>query len=423
MSLPTSAQRTPFSARAVSAMREANWLRRERAIRWSAALLIEQVLLFAYLVLQAHGIIGRGQSPFVLDYPSFYGAGTLVLAGTPELAYDKAAHWHAEQMAAGADTPYNYFFYPPPFLLLCAAMACLPYKVSFLLFEATTLALYVLVVRRIASVGGWGWCVVAIAFPAVFWTIGLGQNAFLTAAVFGAGTLLLDGQPLRSGALLGLLCYKPHFGLLLPVALAAGGRWRAFIGAGISLVIVVAGSLTLFGVGTWRVYLQAFAASGDVYTSGKIMLAGYVTTFGAARLITLSSDTAIALQIATGVSSGVVVAWIWYREASLSVRSAALIAGTLLSVPVALVYDLLLISVCIAWLVRHARKSGFLAWEKLLLALLYLISLISLFVGVALQVPIGPLAPAIVLMLCVRHAVRETSAPASLGSTSLSPIC
>jgi alpha-1,2-mannosyltransferase len=47
-----------------------------------------------------------------------------------------------------------------------------------------------------------------LAFPAVFWTLGLGQNAFLTATLFGGFTLLLDRRPIAAGILLGLLCYK-----------------------------------------------------------------------------------------------------------------------------------------------------------------------------------------------------------------------
>src|SRR5207244_3647915 len=70
--------------------------------------------------------------------------------------------------------------------------------------------------------------VVLLAFPMAFWNIGLGQNAFLTAGLFGMATLLIDRRPIVAGLLFGLLCYKPHFGLLIPGALAAGGYWPRF---------------------------------------------------------------------------------------------------------------------------------------------------------------------------------------------------
>lgn len=391
-------------ARAIAVPRLAAGLWRGRVLMWSGALLVEQVALFVCLVLWAFGAFGTSRPPVVADFPSFYAAGSLALAGTPQLAYDHAALWQAERAVAGAATPFNYFFYPPPYLLLCAGLAALPYMAAFVLFEAATLWLYVLVVRRIAGIGGWAWCLPALAFPAVFWTLGLGQNAFLTAALFGAGTLLLPGRPGVAGGMLGLLCYKPHFGLLVPVALAAGGHWRAFAAAACSVAALVAVTAGLFGVETWRRYLDAFAASAEVYTSGKIMLAGFVTTFGAARLIGLPVAVAGAAQVATGIAAALIVARLWHARAGLPVCAAALIAGTLLAVPLALLYDLMLISVCIAWLVRAAGETGFLPWEKSLLAFLFVIAFVCFFVGLVAKVPLGPLAPAIVLALCLRRA-------------------
>jgi alpha-1,2-mannosyltransferase len=42
----------------------------------------------------------------------------------------------------------------------------------------------------------------------VFWTLGLGQNAFLTAALFRGFTLPVDRRPASSGVALGMICYK-----------------------------------------------------------------------------------------------------------------------------------------------------------------------------------------------------------------------
>ncbi len=74
------------------------------------------------------------------DFVSFYAAGRLAAAGTPALAYNRAAHYAAEAADEPAGSPYNYFYYPPIFLLPCAALVRLPYIAAFLLFEAATLA-------------------------------------------------------------------------------------------------------------------------------------------------------------------------------------------------------------------------------------------------------------------------------------------
>lgn len=393
----------PLATRLIALAREPGWLRRDRVVLWSVALIVEQVAMLGYIVLRAHGAFGPAQLPFAMDFTSFYAAGRLALAGTPALAYDMAAHWQAQQAVGGADAPYNYFFYPPPFLALCAGLATLPYLVAFALFEATTLTMYLLVARRIAAVGGWSWCAPALAFPAVYWCLGLGQNAFLSAALFGLGTMLIDTRPLAAGGVLGMLCWKPHFGLLMPVALAAGGHWRGFIGATLSVAALAGASLLLFGAGTWQAYLGALSGSDEVYSSGKIMLSGYVTVFGAARLLGAQPGAAMALQALAGLAAAGIVGWVWRRRAALPLRAASLIAGTLLSVPLALIYDLLLLAVCLAWLVRLAKQEGYLPWEKSLYLTVYAIGLAALPVGQTLGLPLGVIAPLLIMGICVRR--------------------
>ena len=217
------------------------------------------------------------------DFVSFYAAGSLANAGSPELAYDQSAHYAAEENASQSGIVYNYFYYPPPFLLLCSAFARLPYLAAFIGFEALSLALYVLIMRRILRDRGWETLVPILAFPPVLWTIGIGQNGFLTAGLFGVATLLVDRRPFGAGLFGALIC-KPHFALLVP-ALAAGGRWRAFCGALVCAVGLFPLSLVIFGWQTWHAFLFAAAGSGNVYASGRIPFGGFVTPFGGAMVL------------------------------------------------------------------------------------------------------------------------------------------
>ena len=59
-------------------------------------------------------------------------------------------------------------------LILCAALAFLPYLAAFLLFEAATLALFLAVACRIVGDRSRTTLLVVLAFPMVFWTAGLG---------------------------------------------------------------------------------------------------------------------------------------------------------------------------------------------------------------------------------------------------------
>ncbi|MGH7054222.1 MAG: glycosyltransferase family 87 protein, partial [Stellaceae bacterium] len=274
----------------------------------------------------------------------------------------------AEQQATAAGIPYQFFYYPPIYLLLCAPLARLPYLAAFILFEAATLVLYLVVARRILGERGSAILVPILAFPAVFWTLGLGQNAFLTAALFGAATLCIDRRPILAGLLFGALCYKPHLGLLVPVALLAGGRWRAFAAAGAAAGALCLASLLLFGAATWHAFLASALAAHATYASGSIAVVAYVTPWGAALQLGAGPALAWAVQGMATLAAAGFVAWVWRRDLPLPVRAAALAAATLAAVPVALMYDLMLATVAILWLVRAGREPAMPPAERLALA-------------------------------------------------------
>jgi hypothetical protein len=83
-----------------------------------------------------------------------------------------------------------------------------------------------------------------------------GQNGFLTAALFGGFLLLLQGLPIASGILLGLMTYKPQFGILLPVALICGGHWRALCSGVIATGFTIVASIMAFGPGTYANFIR-----------------------------------------------------------------------------------------------------------------------------------------------------------------------
>jgi hypothetical protein len=67
----------------------------------------------------------------------------------------------------------------------------------------------------------------------------------------GAGTLWIDRRPILAGFCFGALCYKPHFALLVPVALLAGQHWRALAASLGSAAALCGLSLVVFGWQTW----------------------------------------------------------------------------------------------------------------------------------------------------------------------------
>jgi len=394
--------------RLINGARHGNWLTRERIIAGGQVLLLIELTILVMLALWQHGIITEQASRTSSDFVSFYAAGKLALEGTPALAYDQAAHFLMQQRFTVEGAPYQFFFYPPVFLLLFAPLALLPYYVAFYVFEIVTLAAFLLVMRAILHEPGWAWAGPVLAFPAIFWTLGLGQNAFLTAALFGGFTLLIDRRPGMAGMLLGLLCYKPHFGLLAPAGLACGGHWRAFFAAAGTVAGLVSLSVAVFGVETWQAYLTAFAGSDAVYASGRIDYAGIVTPFGAARLLGFNPAASYLVQAFITGSMALLVAMIWRLAPNRGLRAATLLAATMLAVPLALLYDKLLLLLAIGWLVRDCRRDGFLPWEKTVLLVAWLASMGEYAVGSAWHLPLGPLISFAVLLLTLRRIERAT---------------
>lgn len=367
---PDAARLTPVDARrqmpaeapgGALEQRHRRWLTRERAIGYATILAITELALFAFCVAGAHGLIVPLDHQPSTDFVSFHAAGALANRGTPWLVYDHAAHHAAEEAAIGAATGYNYFYYPPVFLLICAPLAWLPYLPAFILFQALGAAacfFALRLVRRDLPL------VVFLAFPGLWWAIGTGQNALLTAALFAAGTAVLDRRPWLAGLCLGALCYKPHFGLLIPVALIAGGHWRAFLGAAGAVLALTSVSFAVFGVAAWQAFLTAAAASSDVYAGHAIFMGGLTSPFGALMATGFGRPIAFAAQAVVIVLAAAAVVLVWRPRAGagagrapLPLRAAVLLTATPVAVPVLMFYDLMLVFVALVWISR-ARLAG-----------------------------------------------------------------
>ena len=396
-------------------------LRRRRIFFLCGILLVVELACFLFLAAGTYGLIEPLPKPTSTDFVSFYAAGKLVDAGTPALAYDKAAHYAAEERATQPGIIYNFFYYPPTFLLLCAALARLPYLVAFVVFEAATLCGYLFVLRRILGESGAAVLLPLLAFPPVLWTIGLGQNGFLTAGLLAGATLLVDRRPGIAGMLFGALCCKPHFALLVPVALAAGGRWRAFAAAFISTAGFCLLSRACFGQGTWHNFLIAAAASAKVYESGRIAFGGFVTPFGATRLLGGSIALAYGAQAGATLAAAALVGFVWRRNLPLPIRAASLVAATLVAVPLALFYDLVLAGVAAAWLLRGEGNYRLPEWGKLALAVLYVLSLDPRGIAAEWHLPVGPLIAVALVALVGTVVCRGTLAARSVAIGGQAP--
>jgi hypothetical protein len=238
----------------------------------------------------------------------------------------------------------------------------------------------------------------------VFVNLGHGHNGFLTAALFGFALVSLDNRPILSGVLFGLVAYKPQFGLLIPLVLAATGRWRAFFAAAGTVAALVIVTTLVFGMDTWRAFF-AFAT----YTRTVVLETGETgwhkiqSVFSWARMWGASVPLAYAIQGAVTLGVAAALVWLWRSPASFPLKAAALCLATVLATPYSLDYDLMLLAPAIASLVLDGLARGFGPYEKTALAVLWIAPLIARGVAQATLVPLGVIAMLIMFALVIRR--------------------
>ena len=273
------------------------------------------------------------------------------------------------------DIPYYGWHYPPAFLLVAAALAALPYLGALLVYQAATLAAYLVVVRRIAGrPEAW---LLALAFPAVFVNVTHGHNGFITAALLGGALLVLDRRPLLAGALIGCLAYKPQLGLLVPLVLAVTGRWRAIAAAAATVLAIAALTWVLFGADVFVAFWHSLPMTQRVILEGAPGFHKIQSVYAALRQLGVPGTLANAAQMATTLLVAAALVALWRSAAAFELKAAALLIGCVLATPYVLDYDLMVLAPAIAFLAAHGLRQGFAPWELSLLVALWVLPLVA----------------------------------------------
>lgn len=380
-----------------------DWLSARRVRLVCILLLGATILSYAILLLTAHGTLDAQGRPIGTDFSDVYAAGWMADHHRAAAAWVWPEHYKVQQaLHHSRAVPFYGWHYPPPFLLLARLLAMMPYLPALLLWQGATLAGAVVVARGI--VPGPGTTLAVLAAPASFVCLGHGQNAFLTASLLAGGLMLLDRRPWAAGLLLGCLVYKPQFAVLLPVALIAAGNRRAFLGAALSSLGLVAITLAIWGWPVWEAFRDSLAITRTiVIETGQTGWEKIVTTFATARAFGAPVPLAYALQ---GISTALAIAGaaIAARWASPALRGAAVCGAALLSTPYAMDYDLVILGGALCFLVADARARGWLAQEKSILALAYLAPLFGRQIAALTLVPLDWIAVVAVFALTLRRA-------------------
>ena len=370
-------------------LRSGEWLTPARARGYSLILLGICTLAIAGWIAVSDGLIDRNGKPLGTDFSNVYAAGSLTWQGRPAEAYQPALQ-HAEEQAVfgGREVPFYGWLYPPFFFSVAFLVASLPYAWGLAIWLAASLAAYLAVMRAILPRPET--LLIAVAFPAVFINIGHGQNGFLTAALLGGALHWLDRRPWLAGVLIGLLAYKPQFGVLIPVALLAGGRWSTIGAAVATIAALLAVSFVTLGGGVWHAFADSMTFTQTVVLEqGGIGWEKIQSVFSAMRMWGAGVHLAYAVQIALALMLAASLAWLWQSNAEFELKASALATASLLATPYVLDYDLVALAVGIVFFVRHGLSRGFRTFEISLLAAAWIVPLLSRGVAGATGIPLG----------------------------------
>jgi alpha-1,2-mannosyltransferase len=416
--------------RTLSVLRSGDWLSRERLRLVAGALLIASTIGFLFLVVTAHDGIDRQGRPIGTDFSNVYAAGTYVLDGDPDAPFDPVQQYARERTIFGAATPFYGWHYPPYFLFIAGALAEMPYGVALTVWQASTLLLYLMMIWLILqprlhgaqiarSVMTSDWLLLALAFPAVLINVGHGQNGFLTAALLGGGLATLNRWPLLAGVLFGLLVYKPQFGLMIPVALIAGGYWRSIVAAAATAALLTLVTTFAFGPPVWHAFLASTHFSRTVVLEqGATGWEKIQSLFSWARMWGAPIPLAYAVQGVLTLALGVALVWLWRGTTSAALKAASLCLAAILATPYTLDYDMMVLAPVIAFFATDGLTRGFRPWEKTGLAALWLVPIVSRSVAQTTLIPLGVPAMLAMFVLILRRAELDRALPMAFADAS-----
>jgi hypothetical protein len=357
--------------RAVAVFRDAAWLTADRARAYGLVLSMALAAIAGWIIINRFMHAASDHRP-IDDFMTFLAAGDMVRSGHAAAVYHMEEFTKALSRYADMGAGRLPFLYPPIMLVLCGWLSHLPEAAAYAAFELLALVPLLICLYRLLPKR---WAILPlVTAPAVLMNFGSGQTGFFPAAAYALGAVFMETRPGLAGAALGLLLFKPHFALLVPLALASARQWRAFCACGASAVALSALSLLVLPVQVWINFFNQPSLMKFMLEHGTNILLS-VDPFGAMRAAGASIPSAYAAQAVVSAFALVLVITASLRRPPGAAQIAIIAAGSLLFTPYAQDYDLGVALTPLAWMVASAGNNGWRPWEKIVAMLIDLLPL------------------------------------------------
>lgn len=316
--------------------------------------------------------------PIGSDFATLWAAARLVVQRISEGVYvSQILSWEVAQFNLGFAEKYRTqgmlygpIYYPPIYLLILGPLGFLPYFVALLtnfILSATLFmaGLWQLVRER--------WILLLMCgFGGIWINLVSGQNGLLTAGLMACALVQLEKRPALAGLLIGVACYKPHLGLLWPLVLLAGGYYRVFFFAALTVIGLIAYTFMVFGFETWILYSHGAEFAVQVLREQPMLWIRMPTLYAMLRLQSVDFAVALQIQLVFDVLMAAAVVVIWRRTRDMAMRGASLAVGSLLATPFVYDYDYAILGIALVLLLKRATERGWQTADKVLLPLAFL---------------------------------------------------
>jgi arabinofuranan 3-O-arabinosyltransferase len=214
------------------------------------------------------------------------------------------------------------------------------------------------------------------------------------------------------------LSYKPQYGLLFPLVLIAASQWTVFFTAALVAVAMALASWLAFGTESWQAFFHWMPMFSQAFlTEGKATWWKLQSIFSLVRYLGGPEQLAWAFQWVLTASVATVLVLMWRSRVPYALKAASLAVGTLLTTPYLFMYDMMVLAIPVAFLVRIGLESGFRPYELPSLACALALFFTFTFTGQ----PVGLGATLIVAGLILRRAGpwwRREPSPSMMAAAS-----
>lgn len=334
------------------------FLHNARITAWSKVFVACYLLILVYWAMSSNGIVDQNGKPVGTDFITFYSASKLLQNNAPQALYDKTALYKTQKELAGDSVEFFAWHYPPTFMIFVYPLYWFNYYHAWIIWLIITIIPFLLLLNRILPHRLT--TIIFLAFPGTFQNIIHGQNGFLTTSLLGYGLWFLDKRNFLAGLFLGTLFYKPQFAILVVPALLVRKNTRALLGVLTSAVFWIITTCLIWGTSPWIDFFTNLQFASKLIEDGSLPYFKMPTPMAGSLLMGLSVTTARITQLIFSIIALVITMYIWRRDDSLGVRNAILPVAAIIASPFGFDYDLVFLSLTIAWLLKtksaHTNK-------------------------------------------------------------------